>query len=405
MRKIETQEPEVQDDDFDVEAALDAVPHDERQERWNALEGVAKSFSLWRPAPEVLTQVRSVRTIFPMFDRATRVGGYPIDRVNTCHGPSNHGKTAFSLGLGLSFLKQGHIFAHIDAEMTTPSSWIAKLFGDEVHNPGFVAMRPRNYEEAINGVKELTETVAEARAKGNLPDDTTALIVVDSIRKLVPKSLLAKLEKDGADGLGGRAQQLKAAMNQAWLDDLTPQLYHNGASVLLIARESERPNATDDDRKYDNAWQVQGGKGIIYDASLVMRITRSAWVYGPKRGDKPGPVLGEKIKVSIWKTKVESKDDKHAIGFFHLSNGTLTPEGFDRARDVLELATSYGTIEQSGSWYSYNGKKLGQGKDAVVKVLNTNHALLTHIENACREEFKPEDVVPMGHDAEEESEQ
>jgi recombination protein RecA len=402
MRRVITpEEPKIETEDFDVDAAMEAVPHDPRQERWSELAEVAEEFSLWKPAPEVLTQVRSVRTIFPMFDRATRVFGYPIDRVNTVHGPSNHGKTAFSLGLGLSFLRQGHIFAHIDAEMTTPATWISKLFGQEVNNPGFLAMRPRNYEQAIDGVKQLTDKLADARAQGRVAEDTTALIVVDSIRKLAPKALLAKIAKEGADGLGGRAAQLKAAMNQAWLDDLTPQLYHTGASVLLIARESERPNATDDERKYDTAWQVQGGRGIIYDASLVMRITRSAWVYGPKRGDKAGPVLGEKIKVSIWKTKVEGKDDKHAIGFFHLSNGALVPEGFDRARDVLELAISYGIIEQKGSWFAYNGRNVAQGKDAVVKVLHANHKLLNHIENACRDEFKPDELVPMGHDTEE----
>jgi hypothetical protein len=192
-------------------------------------------------------------------------------------------------------------------------------------------------------------------------------------------------------------------MNQAWLDDLTPHLYHTGASVLLIARESDRPNATDDDRKYDKAWQVQGGRGIIYDASLVMRITRSAWVYeSGGRKDEKKRVLGEKIKVSIWKTKVESKEDKHAIGFFHLSNGNLTPEGFDRGRDVLELATSYGIIQAKGSWYSYNGKNLAQGKDAVVRMLSKNHKLRAHIEDACRQEFTPNDVVPMGHDTDEE---
>ena len=391
------------EDDFDVQAAMKvALPPNPMQERWDELAEVAEDFKFWRPATEVLTSVRSVPTIFPMFDRATRVGGYPIDRVNTIHGPSNHGKTAFALGLGLSFLLRGHVFAHIDAEMTTPASWIAKLFGNQVRNPGFLAIRPRSYEEAIDAVRDVTEKVANAREQGRLPDDTTVLVGVDSIRKLAPKSLLEKIRKEGADGLGGRAAQLKAAMNQAWLDDLTPHLYHTGASVLLIARESDRPNATDDDRKYDKAWQVQGGRGIIYDASLVMRITRSAWVYGPKKGDKAGPVLGEKIKVSIWKTKVEGKDDKHAIGFFHLSNGTLVPEGFDHGRDTLELALSYGIIQAKGSWYSYNDTSLGQGKDTVVRMLSKNHKLRAHIEDACRQEFTPDDVVPMGHDTDEE---
>lgn len=386
------------DDDFDTASAIATLKPSMVQERWGALSEVAEQFKGWRPAPEVLTSVRSVRTVFPMFDRATRVGGYPIDRVNTVHGPSGNGKTSLSLGLGLSFLQQGHFFAHIDAEMTTPSSWISTLFGDQVRNPGFVAMRPNNYEEAIDGTRNLVETIASARAKGGIPQDTTALIVVDSVRKLVPKALMEKIRKEGADGLGGRAGQLKAAMNQAWLDDLTPLLNHTGTSVLLIARESERPDASDIDRKFDAAWKVQGGTGIIYDASLVMRCTRASWVYGPGPVTEKRDVYGEKIKVSIWKTKVESKDAKHALAFFHTSNGRLVPEGFDRARDVLELAKSYSIIDVAGSWYSYNGQRLGQGENNVVVKLTEDHDLRTHIEDACRAEFVPEDVIPMGHD-------
>lgn len=392
--------PIPQQDDFDTSDAIASLKPSEEQERWAAMSSVADQFTHWRPAPEVLTSVRSVRTIFPMFDRATRVGGYPIDRVNTVHGPSGVGKTTLTLGIGLSFLLQGHFFAHIDAEMTTPANWISTLFGNQIHNPGFVAMRPTNYEEAIDGTRKLVETIAEAREKGRLPKDTTALIAVDSIRKLIPKALMAKIRKDGADGLGGRAQQLKAAMNQAWLDDLTPLLYHTGTSVLLIAREADRPDADDMDRKFDTAWQVQGGKGIIYDASLVMRCTRASWVYASGAKDEKKDVLGEKIKVSIWKTKVESKDAKHALAYFHTSNGKLVPEGFDRARDVIELALSYGIIEQAGSWYSYNGKRLGQGINSVVKMLTDDHDMRNHIENTCRQEFVPEDVIPMGHDME-----
>jgi recombination protein RecA len=121
-------------------------------------------------------------------------------------------------------------------------------------------------------------------------------------------------------------------------------------------------------------------------------------VYGPGAETAKRDVYGEKIKVSIWKTKVESKDAKHALAYFHTSNGRLVPEGFDRARDVLELAKSYSIIDVAGSWYSYNGKRLGQGENNVVVKLSEDHDLRNHIEEACRAEFVPEDVIPIGHD-------
>lgn len=370
-----------------------AVPPPARDERADALAVVAKSFKLWRPAPEVLTTVRAVPTIFPQFDRATRVGGYPIERVNVVHGASSNGKTTFALGLGLSFLMAGHFYAHIDAEMTTPAEWTAKMMGAHARNPAFLAQRPSNYEEAIDAVRQLVLGIGEAKTKGILPADTSALVVVDSIRKLVPRDLLEKIRKLGADGLGGRAGQLKAAMNQAWLDDLTPMLYHTGTSVLMIARESDKLGADDDDRKYDNAWQVSGGKGLVYDSSLMLRISRASWVsVGSKEAKK---IVGERLKIRIWKSKVESKQGKHAECYFHTSNGQLLPEGFDRARDVLELAIQYEIVKVLGTAYVLDGVRIGNGEAAAARYLTTDHPdELEALEALVRSRFRPDEALP-----------
>jgi recombination protein RecA len=373
-----------------MEAARAMVKPDEMREQWNQLQAFSESLDCWGSAAEVLSSVRSVPTVFPMFDRATRVGGYPIDRVNLVHGPSNHGKTAFTLGLGLSFLKRGHIYAHIDAEHTTPDSWIRKLYREQADNPGFIAKRPANYEDAIDSVQALADKLVDARAKGLVEEDTTALVVVDSVRKLMPKHLLEKIRKEGADGLGGRAGQLKAAMNQSWLDQLTPLTDTAGISVLFIARETQRVDATEMDKKYGNDWQIQGGSGLVYDSSLVIRLKRANWVYSGSGQNKK--VVGERIRASIWKTKVENKDDKKAVGYFHLSNGAVSPEGFDLARDLMEMGKEYGIIQAKGSWFSYNGEKLGQGEGKVVEALNSNPLMMEEIEQACRDRFDPEDV-------------
>jgi len=337
---------------------------------------VAKQFKGWRPAREALEVVRAVKTVFPQLNEATRVGGWPIQRISLVHGHSNNGKSALVHGLGLSFLLAGHYYAYVDAEMTTPSDWIERLMGKMVDSPAFVAMRPRTYEETVDAVRSFAETISEARAKGKLPPDTTALIAVDSLRKLVPERLKEKILKGASgkggsiDGMAGRAAQYKAFLNSAWLDELVPLMAHSNMAMLIVGREAEN------DDPFAENWKLTGGKGLEFDSSLIVRVSRDSWV---KRADD---IVGERLRVRIRKTKIAGKDDRVVDCFVHLSNGVMIPEGFDRARDVLEIAIELGVIEQKGAWYSRadTGEMLGQGESAVVHVLTNAPDMLAEIE-------------------------
>ena len=221
------------------------------------LAAVGAKFEAWKPASQVLVKVRAVPTCFVQVDEATRVGGWPIQRITLVHGPSNEGKTAFCMGLGLSFLRRGHFFNHIDAERSTPEPWARELLGSYYDSPLFKALRPHTYEEAADAVRQACTVLAEARAKGKLPPNTSMLFVVDSLRKLTPKNLLAKIMKEaadaeptdkrkkprGIDGAGGRAAQIKAAINSQWMDELVPLLEDADAGMVLVARETEDPDA------------------------------------------------------------------------------------------------------------------------------------------------------------------
>ena len=284
--------------------------------------------------------------------------------------------TAVVHGLGLSFLLAGHYYAYVDAEMTTPSDWIERLMGKMVDSPAFVAMRPRTYEETVDAVRSFAETISEARAKGKLPPDTTALIAVDSLRKLVPERLKEKILKGASgkggsiDGMAGRAAQYKAFLNSAWLDELVPLMAHSNMAMLIVGREAEN------DDPFAENWKLTGGKGLEFDSSLIVRVSRDSWV---KRADD---IVGERLRVRIRKTKIAGKDDRVVDCFVHLSNGVMIPEGFDRARDVLEIAIELGVIEQKGAWYSRadTGEMLGQGESAVVHVLTNAPDMLAEIE-------------------------
>ena len=295
--------------------------------------------------------------------------------------------TAFALGVGDSYLRAGHFFAFIDAEYTTPEAWLQTLMDRRASQPNFIAMRPLSYDEAVFGIRELVNKLAKHRNAKNIPEDTTCFIVVDSLRKLTPQGLIDKVMKgkDGMDGAKGRAAMMKAALNAQWLDELTPMLYHTNASLLFIARETENPNAG----PWDPNFKVGGGKAILYDSSLAIRITRAGWVTKSKQkeGEKTPPVVyGEKHRVLIHKTKIGGKENKNSQAFFHTSNGVLTPQGFDRARDVAELGIQLGVIKQNGSWYSdtTTGEQW-QGVHNMVKALSEDPKTLALTEETCRQ--------------------
>ncbi len=125
---------------------------------------------------------------------------------------------------------------------TSPEDWLRKLLGEQFGNPAFLAQRPTSYEQAVNAVRELVKAVGEGKKKGELSQNTSALVVVDSIRKLVPEDFLAKIRLHGADGKKGsvdgsqgRGGQLKAKMNAEWLDELIPMLYETGTGLCLMS--------------------------------------------------------------------------------------------------------------------------------------------------------------------------
>jgi recombination protein RecA len=360
-----------------------------------ALAQVTGRFTSFKPASSVLLEVEAVPTCFLQFNRVSKVGGWPIARFSLIHGPSNEGKTELVHGVGGSFLSRGHLYALVDAEQTTPMSWVRSLVGPNVDTPGFVALRPRSYEETVKAVREFCTTVAEAREKREIDESTTAFVVVDSLRKLVPKKFLddlfkaldgdddkpGKKTKDkGIDGAGGRAGQIKAMLNAAWLDELIVLLAQTRVGMAVISREteveSENPFAS------GPTFKVGGGKAPYYDSSLVMRVLRDSFLYERKyeQGKPPPEIIGERRAIEVHKTKVAGRDERWPTAYYHTSNGRLCPVGFDPVRDVLELAQDMGIVDAGGGgWFSFDGSKLGQGLNNTLALLRQSPEVVEQI--------------------------
>lgn len=361
---------------------------------WAAFAEIADEFKSFRPASEVLKRVRAVPTIFPQFDHATKVGGLPIERFSLLHGPSAGGKTYWTIGLLLSFLMRNHLAVLIDAERTTPITWLEIAMGRYAKHPFFRAERPRTYEETVEKVRHFVNTLRKLREAGKVKEDTTALLVVDSIRKLIPKDQFARIMKearkagDKPEKVKDRSAQIKAAMNAAWLDELIPLLEETMTSMVVIARETEDPDA--DPRAHPaNRVKVGGGRALYYDASMNMRVSRIK-TYGKrvKQGDKEKLVpYGDLHRVDITKSKVSGKGEEfHASCAFHISNGVWVPQGFDRSRDLVDIARRFDVIEGT-SWLKFGSKKW-QGEDMAVKKIASDEALFAEIEAAVRSEIR-----------------
>ena len=365
-----------------------------------ALLEVAKDFAKggFLPARRVMLEVFAVPTCFVQFDHAVRVGGYPTERFSLVHGPSNEGKTAFVLGLIKSFLAAGGLALYIDAERTTPITWVAQLMGVLADHPFFFAHKPTTYEATIEHVRVFLNLLANLRAKGKIAKNAKAIVVCDSLRKLVPAGLMdeiikneKELAKPGKKITAGRdrAGQIRGKMNAAWMDELVPLLDHAGAAFVAIGREMVDPDNTNDwAKKAGNNYKIGGGGAIYFDSSLVARVQRWGWVQ-QKRGENEAPdVYGERHRVTIKKTKVGGKDGKVTDCAFFTSNGRLIPLGFDRARDVLELGERFEVVEKGNKGWLLWRDEAWNGMHKATVDLSAAPTLLAELEAEVRAKFK-----------------
>ncbi len=374
-------------------------PHAENRERLKGMASVAKSFRSFRPAPEIVQQVEAVPTIFPDLDRVVGVGGLPTRRITVVHGPSNKGKTQLTLGLGLSFLKRDHFFGLVDAEQTTPEDWLRKLYGPYFEHPGFASLPVGTFEQVREGVREFFSSIAKARDAGTLEPQTRAMVLIDSMTKLVPEKLWEELKKaekadagdgvtkrkagrgkpkGGVDGASGRAGQLKAGYISAFMDEMVPVLAQTKGTLVLITRE----NVTESDDFYgSDVITLVGGKALNFDASLRLRVNAFPIFEGE---GKEKEFLGERHLVDVLKTKVAGKGEAVPRATFH----TDASGNFDPARDLLACALELQVVTIGGSYYNSEAAgRLGQGMDKALAKLREDAAAFSAIDAACREKM------------------
>jgi recombination protein RecA len=277
-------------------------------------------------------------------DAALGIGGLPKGRVIEIYGPESSGKTTLALHAIAESQKAGGIAAFIDAEHAFDRFYAQKL-GVDVEN--LLVSQPDNGEQAL----EITENLIRSGA--------IDIIVIDSVAALTPKSEIEGEMGDSKMGLQARL------MSQA-LRKLTSTISKTATCCIFINQLREKIGVM-----FGNPETTTGGNALKFYASVRLDIRRQTQL---KEGDE---VVGNHVKVKVVKNKV-------APPFRKAEFDIIFGEGISRAFEIIDLATELNVIKKSGSWFSYGDTKLGQGRDAVKKIIQDNPELADELEGKIR---------------------
>ena len=274
-------------------------------------------------------------------DLAMGIGGYPKGRVVEIYGPESSGKTTLSLHAIAECQKGGGITAFIDAEHAFDRFYAEKLGVDLAE---LVISQPDNGEQAL----EIADNLIRSGAVDAL--------VIDSVAALTPKSEIEGEMGDSKMGLHARL------MSQA-MRKLTASISKTNCTVFFLNQLREKIGVM-----FGNPETTTGGNALKFYASVRLDIRRSTQIK-----DTEGAVLGNKTRVKVVKNKV-------APPFKTAEFDIMYGEGISKTGEIIDLGVEHEIIEKSGSWFSYGGTKLGQGRDSVKLLLKDNPDLMEELE-------------------------
>ena len=316
-----------------------------------AMAKIEKDFgkgSIMKLGDEQIENVDVIPTGSLALNAALGVGGYPKGRIIEIYGPESSGKTTLAIHAIAEAQKAGGIAAFIDAEHAFDRFYAAKL-GCDVDN--LLISQPDNGEQALEIADQLIRSSA------------IDIIVVDSVAALTPK---AEIEGDMGDNkVGLQARLMSQAMRK-----LTGIISKTNTTCIFINQLREKIGVM-----FGNPETTTGGNALKFYSSVRLDIRRVTTI---KDGDQP---IGNQVRVKVVKNKVAPPFRKAE---FEISFG----EGISHIGEIVDLGTELGIIKKSGSWFSYGETKIGQGRDAVKRILKDNPELCEEIEAQITEALK-----------------
>ena len=300
---------------------------------------------LMKLGDKVVEDIPSIPTGSINLDLALGVGGYPRGRVVEIYGPESSGKTTLTIHAIAEVQRQGGLAAFIDAEHAFDSSYASAL-GVDIEN--LYISQPDNGEQALEIADHLISSGA------------VDLVVIDSVAALTPKSEIEGEMGDSKMGLHARL------MSQA-LRKLTATIHKTNCTVIFINQIRMKIGVM-----FGNPETTTGGNALKFYSSVRLDIRR---IWAIKNGDE---VIGNRTRVKVVKNKV-------APPFRNVEFDIMFGAGISRSGELLDKATDLDIVKKSGSWFSYEDTKLGQGRDAVKNMIADNPELSKEIEDKIKE--------------------
>ncbi len=292
--------------------------------------------------------IQAVSTGSLGLDIALGIGGLPRGRVIEIYGPESSGKTTLTLSVIAQMQKSGGVAAFIDAEHALDPQYAAKL---GVNVPDLLISQPDTGEQALEIVDMLVRS------------GSVDIVVIDSVAALTPR---AEIEGEMGDSHMG----LQACLMSQALRKLTGNIKRTNTMVIFINQIRMKIGVM-----FGNPETTTGGNALKFYASVRLDIRRTGAI---KKGDE---VIGSETRVKVIKNKV-------APPFKQAEFDILYGEGISREGEIIELGANLKMVEKAGSWYSYNGEKIGQGKDNAREFLRSNPAIANEIDAKIRANMK-----------------
>lgn len=309
--------------------------------------------SIMRLGENARMEVKAVSTGSLTLDLALGIGGVPRGRIIEIYGPESSGKTTLALHIVAEIQRLGGEAAFIDAEHALDPIY-AKALGVDIDS--LLVSQPDDGEQAL----EICEALVRSGA--------IEVVVVDSVAALVPR---AEIDGDmGASHVGQQARLMSQALRK-----LSGAIAKTNCIVVFINQLREKIGVM-----YGNPETTTGGRALKFYASVRLDVRKTEQL---KVG---GEIIGNHVKCKIVKNKVAPP---FKVAEFDIMYG----KGISKESELVELGVTLGIIEKSGSWFSYNGERLAQGKDNVRNLLVENHTLADEIESKIRDASLGPDVI------------
>lgn len=330
-----------------------------------ALKKIEKDFgkgSIMRLGDHAKLNIESIPTGCLSLDMALGIGGIPKGRIIEIYGPESSGKTTLTLHVIAECQKKGGTAAFIDAEHALDPQY-ARNLGVDIDK--LIVSQPDNGEQGLD--------IAEALVRSGAVD----LVVVDSVAALVPKTEIEGAMGDATIGLQARL------MSQA-MRKLSGVISKTNSTVIFINQLREKIGIM-----FGSPETTTGGKALKFYSSVRLDIRKFDVIKQKEEtavGKKEDVIVGNRVRVKVVKNKVAPP---FKVVEFDIMYGT----GISKEGDILDVAVDRGIVEKAGAWFSYNGEKLGQGRENVKQLFKEQPELMEEIEQKVRQAYKREDEV------------